>query len=57
MMKNIYEVIEQKQRDIERVKREIEILRAVVPMLEEDGTAVAGRAPTPGSGGTIARRD
>ena len=33
-MKNIYEVLKQKQQDIERLKREIEALHVVLPMLD-----------------------
>ena len=38
-MKNIYEVIRQKEADIERLKKEVQALLIVVPMLE-DGTPV-----------------
>jgi len=34
-MKNIYDVIRQKELEIERLKKEIEALRVVAPMLEE----------------------
>ncbi|MGZ4826094.1 MAG: hypothetical protein ACXVY9_01935 [Terriglobales bacterium] len=34
-MKNIFEVLKQKQQDIERIRREIEALHAVLPMLEQ----------------------
>jgi len=38
-VKNIYEVMKQKQQILERLKREIEILYAVLPMLEDDEVA------------------
>jgi hypothetical protein len=34
-VKNIYEVLKQKQQDIERIRREIEALRVVLPLLEQ----------------------
>jgi len=34
-MKNIYDVMRQKELDIERLKKEIEALRVVAPMLED----------------------
>ncbi len=34
-MKNIYDVMRQKELEIERLKKEIEALRVVAPMLEE----------------------
>jgi hypothetical protein len=34
-LKNLFELLNKKQQDIERLKREIESLRIVVPMLEQ----------------------
>jgi len=34
-MKNIYDVMRQKELEIERLKKEIEALRVVAPMMEE----------------------
>jgi hypothetical protein len=34
-MKNIYDVMRQKELEIERLKKEIEALRVVAPMLED----------------------
>jgi hypothetical protein len=34
-MKNIYDVMRQKEMEIERLKQEIEALRVVAPMLED----------------------
>ncbi len=38
-MKNIYDVMRQKELEIERLKKEIEALRVVAPMLEEKEAA------------------
>lgn len=35
-MKNIYEVLRQKEQEIRRLEKEIEALRVVLPMLTED---------------------
>lgn len=35
-MRNIYEVLRQKEADIERLKKELQALRAVAPLLEEE---------------------
>ena len=35
-MKNIYEVMRQKEAEIERIKKELQALRIVAPLLEED---------------------
>ena len=37
-MKNIYDVMRQKELEIERLKKEIEALRVVAPMLEDKET-------------------
>lgn len=34
-MKNVYEVLRQKERDLARVRHEVEALRSVAPMLTE----------------------
>ena len=34
-MKNIYQVMQQKQEEIDRLKQEIEALNTVLPMLED----------------------
>jgi predicted nucleic acid-binding Zn-ribbon protein len=36
MQKNIYEVLQQKEADIERLKQELRALRVVAPLLEEE---------------------
>lgn len=38
-VKNIYEVIQQKEQEFERVKTELHALRLVVPLLQEELTA------------------
>jgi hypothetical protein len=40
-MKNIYDVMRQKELEIDRLKKEIEALRLVAPMLEEKEPAIA----------------
>jgi hypothetical protein len=47
-MKNIYDVMRQKELEIERLKKEIEALRVVAPMLEdkEAGREIA-TSPSP----------
>jgi hypothetical protein len=47
-MKNIYDVMRQKELEIERLKKEIEALRVVAPMLEDKESAremAAGASP------------
>jgi len=47
-MKNIYDVMRQKELEIERLKKEIEALRMVAPMLEDKEPArdiVAAASP------------
>lgn len=36
-MKDLYQILREKELDIERVRKEIEALRFVTPMLSEDG--------------------
>ena len=38
-MKNIYDVMRQKEMEIERLKKEIEALRVVAPMLDDKESA------------------
>jgi len=47
-MKNIYDVMRQKELEIERLKKEIEALRVVAPMLEdkEPASEIAAAAAT-----------
>jgi hypothetical protein len=40
-MKNIYEVLRQKESEIERLKKELQALRIVAPLLEEELVAEA----------------
>ena len=46
-MKSIYVVLQQKELEIERLKKEIEALRIVVPMLGDDETARQVASPSP----------
>jgi hypothetical protein len=45
-MKDVYAVLRQKEAEIMRVRREIEALRAVVPLLSDDSSQVAAAAGT-----------
>ncbi len=46
-MKNIHDVMRQKELEIERLKKEIEALRFVAPMLEDTGKAREIASPSP----------
>jgi hypothetical protein len=46
-MKNIYDVMRQKELEIERLKKEIEALRVVAPMLEDKEPAREIASPLP----------
>lgn len=46
-MKNIYEVLRQKEAEIERLKKELQALRIVAPLLEEELTPEVQIAPSP----------
>jgi len=46
-MKNIYEVLRQKEADIERLKKELQALRIVAPLLEEELATEAQVVPSP----------
>lgn len=41
-MRNIYEVLREKEHSIERVRREIEALRLVCSLLQEEGDSITG---------------
>ncbi|HYY69980.1 MAG TPA: hypothetical protein VE734_09615 [Terriglobales bacterium] len=47
-MKNIYDVMRQKELELERLKKEIEALRLVAPMLEDQEAVreIASSSPT-----------
>jgi len=53
-MKNIYEVLRQKEADIERLKKELQALRAVAPLLEEEVLTEVQPAPPPSARGYTA---
>ena len=38
-MKNVYEVLRQKELEVSRLKQEVEALRVAAPLLSEDGKA------------------
>lgn len=46
-MRSIYEVLRQKEADIERLKKELQALRVVAPLLEEELLTEAQTAPSP----------
>ena len=48
-MKDPYQVLEQKQTEIERVRREIEALHFVIPLLAENADCVENGLALPGS--------
>jgi hypothetical protein len=45
-MKDVYQILEQKQADLDRVRCEIESLRLVAPLLSEDATQETIKKPT-----------
>jgi len=51
-MKNIYEVIRQKELDLERLKKEVQALRLVAPMLEGEPRVEVQPVPQPVPGAT-----
>ena len=48
-MKDLYQVLEQKKTEIERVRREIEALYFVIPLLAENADWVENGLALPGS--------
>ena len=48
-MKDLYQVLRQKQMDIERVRRELEALHLVIPLLAEDADWVEQGLASPRS--------
>ena len=45
-MKNVYEVLRQKELEKSRLENEVEALRVVAPLLSEDGEAESDDQPT-----------
>jgi hypothetical protein len=45
-MKNVYEVLRQKELEVSRLEEEVEALRVVAPLLSEDGEAENDNQPT-----------
>jgi hypothetical protein len=45
-MKDVYEVLRQKELEVSRLENEVEALRAVAPLLSEDGEAESNNQPT-----------
>ncbi len=48
-MKDLYQVLEQKKTEIERLRREIEALHFVIPLLAENADWVENGLALPGS--------
>ena len=45
-MKNVYEVLRQKELEVSRLEKEVEALRVVAPILSEDGEEGNENEPT-----------
>jgi hypothetical protein len=45
-MKNVYEVLRQKELEVSRLEKEVEALRVAAPLLSEDGEAEDANQPT-----------
>jgi hypothetical protein len=45
-MKNVYEVLRQKELEVSRLEKEVEALRVAAPLLSEDGEAGNDNKPT-----------
>jgi hypothetical protein len=45
-MKDVYEVLRQKEREVSRLKKEVEGLQIAAPLLSEDGEAENDNRPT-----------
>jgi hypothetical protein len=48
-MKDPYALLLQKENELQRLRREIEALRAVLPLLAEDSTTAFDPSPTAGA--------
>ena len=46
-MKNVYEVLRQKELELARLEKEVEALRVVAPLLSDENNAIPGEAPKP----------
>jgi hypothetical protein len=46
-MKNVYEVLRQKELELSRLEKEVEALRVVAPLLSEEAKEMMGEAPKP----------
>jgi hypothetical protein len=47
-MRDIYQVLYRKERQLQQVRREVEVLRIVIPLLEEESAAPAMAARAAG---------
>ncbi len=50
-MRDIYQVLYRKERQLEQVRREVEVLKIVIPLLEDDRRAP--RVPVAAAGVTV----
>jgi hypothetical protein len=46
-MKNVYEVLRQKEMELTRLEKEVEALRLVAPLLSEEKEAISDSVPKP----------
>jgi hypothetical protein len=46
-MKNVYEVLRQKELELSRLEKEVEALRVVAPLLSEEAKETMGDGPKP----------
>jgi len=46
-MKNVYEVLRQKEQELARLEKEVEALRVVAPLLSEEAKEMTGEMPKP----------
>jgi hypothetical protein len=51
-MKNVYEVLRQKELELSRLEKEVEALRVAAPLLSEDKEAGSDNKPTLATSGT-----
>lgn len=51
-MKNVYEVLRQKELEVSRLEKEVEALRVAAPLLSEDDEATSDTIATPDGSST-----
>jgi hypothetical protein len=55
-MKNVYEVLRQKELELARLEKEVEALRVVAPLLSDEGRELNGEASKPTLATTTAQQ-